>query len=146
MPCVADCNGAARHRAPELAWPAEYCLRLVDFKVSQGSADKSLIEFKLASNQKLKQNHKNQVAIYEAANETQQSIEVIMFFSDKELQHTQKILQELNLTGASNVVLIDARKDNKPSASTSQKPGCSIFNPNRLSSIATQVRVLTPKS
>ena len=39
----------------------------VDYKVSLGSYDKTLVEFKLASNSKLKQNLQNQIKIYEAA-------------------------------------------------------------------------------
>src|SRR3712207_6984239 len=35
----------------------------VDFKVSMGSADKTLVEFKLASNSQLQRNLANQVAI-----------------------------------------------------------------------------------
>jgi hypothetical protein len=50
----------------------------VDFAVSNGSADKSLVEFKLASNSKLKQNLKHQVEIYEAANDTKRSIKAIL--------------------------------------------------------------------
>ncbi len=41
----------------------------VDFEVSDGSVDKTLIEFKLGSNTGLKRNLEKQVAIYEAANE-----------------------------------------------------------------------------
>ncbi|TON37876.1 hypothetical protein CGH57_24740, partial [Vibrio parahaemolyticus] len=40
----------------------------VDYKISRGNRDKTLVEFKLASNSKLKQNLKNQVQVYEAAN------------------------------------------------------------------------------
>ena len=36
----------------------------VDFKVSKGSKDTTLVEFKLASNTKLKKNLENQVEIY----------------------------------------------------------------------------------
>ncbi|HCD7096436.1 TPA: hypothetical protein NDY26_005109, partial [Enterobacter hormaechei] len=49
----------------------------VDYKISRGSKDKTLVEFKLASNSKLKQNLANQVKIYESANETKKSIKVI---------------------------------------------------------------------
>lgn len=43
-----------------------------------GASNKSLIEFKLASNRKLKQNLAKQVVIYEKANEITQSIKVIV--------------------------------------------------------------------
>jgi hypothetical protein len=89
----------------------------VDFKVSKGSADKSLIEFKLASNSKLKQNLKHQVEIYEAANDTKKSIKAILYFSEAELEKVQQILIDLKLSDRSEIVLIDARAENKQSAS-----------------------------
>ena len=54
----------------------------VDYKVSIGAADKSLIEFKLASNSQLKRNLQKQVEIYEAANQTSQSIKVVICYTD----------------------------------------------------------------
>lgn len=89
----------------------------VDFKVSRGSLDKTLIEFKLASNSQLKKNLQNQVEIYEKANNTKKSIKVILYFSESELIKVSQILKELKLENNENVVLIDARNDNKPSAS-----------------------------
>lgn len=90
----------------------------VDFKVSRGKKDKTLIEFKLASNSQLRRNLQNQVEIYENANETKKSIKVILYFSQRELTNVTKILGELGLKEAKNIILIDARMDNKPSAST----------------------------
>ena len=49
----------------------------VDYKLSRGAVDKSLIEFKLGSNSQLKRNLQNQVKIYEAANRTKKSVKVI---------------------------------------------------------------------
>lgn len=89
----------------------------VDFKVSKGSADKTLIEFKLASNSKLKQNLKHQVSVYEAANDTAKSIKAILYFSDTEFRKVQDILKELGLLGRRDIVLIDASASNKSSAS-----------------------------
>lgn len=89
----------------------------VDFKVSKGSNDKTLIEFKLASNSKLKQNLKHQVGVYEAANDTAKSIKAILYFSESEFRKVQSTLTELGLNGRRDVVLIDACRDNKPSAS-----------------------------
>ncbi len=88
----------------------------VDYKFSKTSVDKSLIEFKLASNSKLKQNLKNQVEIYEKANDTNKSIKAILYFTDKEEERVNKILKELGLENKENVILIDAR-NNKVSAS-----------------------------
>ncbi|WP_454138136.1 hypothetical protein [Microbacterium paulum] len=89
----------------------------VDFKVSYGSGDKSLIEFKLASNKKLEQNLRNQVEVYEAANQTNKSLKVIVFYSETEENRVRAILRKLDLDKDPSIVLIDARSDNKPSAS-----------------------------
>jgi hypothetical protein len=89
----------------------------VDFKMSLGSADQTLVEFKLARNSQLKRNLSHQVQIYEAASDAEKSIKVIVYFNDSELARVQKILEELGLTGHADIVLIDARPDNKPSAS-----------------------------
>jgi hypothetical protein len=89
----------------------------VDFKISRGSQDKTLVEFKLASNSKLKQNLENQVEVYKKAHSTNKSIKVILFFSYEEEQKIQSILKELGLENEKYVVSIDARNDNKPSAS-----------------------------
>jgi len=89
----------------------------VDYKVSYGARDKTLVEFKLASNAKLKQNLQNQVEIYKKAHDTDKSIKVILFFSKQEEERAKAILTELGLLGEKYVVLIDARRDNKPSAS-----------------------------
>lgn len=88
----------------------------VDYKISMGSFDKTLVEFKLASNSKLKKNIQNQVQVYEKANSTQQSMKVILYFSETEFQKVNGILNELNLQGNPNIILIDAC-DNKVSAS-----------------------------
>lgn len=87
----------------------------VDYAVSKGSNDKTLIEFKLASNSKLKQNLAKQVEIYEKANNTKNSIKAILYFDASEYTKVKKILKELKLENAENIVLIDAGK--KTSAS-----------------------------
>lgn len=89
----------------------------VDFKASFGSGDKSLIEFKLASNTSLKRNLENQVAIYEAANGTRTSVKVIVCYAMADEVRVRKILGELGLRNEEAIVVIDARADNKPSAS-----------------------------
>jgi len=91
----------------------------VDFKVSKGSADKTLVEFKLARNKKLKQNLQKQVAIYEKANKTTSSFKVIIYFTEDEYKRAIGILNDLGLTGREDIVLIDGRSDNKVSASKS---------------------------
>lgn len=88
-----------------------------DFKVSRGAKDKAIVEFKLASNSHLKKNLKNQAEIYQKASDAQCSIKVIVFFFKEQLDRVTSILTELGLNDDQNVVLIDARADNKPSAS-----------------------------
>lgn len=89
----------------------------VDFAISKGASDKTLVEFKLASNTKLAQNLANQVEIYKKAHDTDKSIKVILFFSEKEEKRVKKILEDLGISNEKYVVLIDAREDNKISAS-----------------------------
>lgn len=88
----------------------------VDFKVSNGSKDSTLVEFKLASNTKLKKNLKNQVEIYKKANSTNRAIKVILYFTEEEYTKVNDILNELNLQNCDDIVLINAI-NNKTSAS-----------------------------
>lgn len=92
----------------------------VDYKISRGSRDSTLVEFKLASNSKIKQNLEKQVEVYKAANQTSKSIKVILYFSDDELMKVRKILKELDLKEGKDLVLIDAQATNKPSASNTK--------------------------
>jgi hypothetical protein len=89
----------------------------VDFKISRGSADKTLVEFKLASNRKLERNLQKQVEVYQKANKTMSSFKVIIYFTETEYKRVMMILNRIGLAGKENVILIDGRKDNKPSAS-----------------------------
>jgi hypothetical protein len=89
----------------------------VDFKVSRGANDKTLVEFKLASNPQLERNIENQVAIYEKANRTTQSYKVILFFTSQDEVKVRRILQRLKPPHDAGILLIDARQDNKPPAS-----------------------------
>ncbi len=93
----------------------------VDFKISRGSSDKTLVEFKLASNSALKRNLESQVEIYERANDADKSFKVIIYFTASELAKVQRILRELKWEKNPFIVLIDARQDNKPSASKAKK-------------------------
>lgn len=88
-----------------------------DFKISRGSKDKAIVEFKLASNSQLKKNLKKQAEIYAKASDAKCSIKVIVYFSKGELAKVQRILKELGLKENEDLILIDARKDNKPSGS-----------------------------
>lgn len=92
----------------------------VDYKISRGSKDATLVEFKLASNSKLKQNLEKQLEVYEAANQTNKSIKVILYFSEEELGKLRKIMKDLGLKECETLVLIDAQADNKPSGSNAK--------------------------
>lgn len=86
-----------------------------DYKISRGSQDKTIVEFKLASNSQLKQNLRSQVELYRKASDARIGYKVILYFTDSERNRVQNILRELNLADEQNVILIDARR--KASAS-----------------------------
>jgi hypothetical protein len=88
----------------------------VDFKISRGR-DKTLVEMKLAKNTKLEKNLAKQAEIYQAASDARHAIKAIIYFTVSELVKVTGILKKLGLEGNKDVVLIDARRDNKPSAS-----------------------------
>ena len=88
-----------------------------DFEVSRGRFDKSIVEFKLAKSTSLARNIKHQAEAYQRASDAQHAVKVIVFFTAEEEAKTLGILRELGLSGHPDVVLIDARDDNKASAS-----------------------------
>ena len=71
----------------------------------------------MASNSQLERNIEKQVAIYEKANGTTQSYKVILFFTSYDESKVRRILQSLKVPPNAGIVLIDARRDNKPSGS-----------------------------
>lgn len=89
----------------------------VDFEVSAGAWDKTLVEMKLASNSQLERNLENQVEVYKAASDAKHAIKVIIFFTDAEGERVRRILRRLRIEKSPDIVLIDARDDNKPSGS-----------------------------
>lgn len=88
-----------------------------DFKISRGALDKSIVEFKLASNNHLRSNLAKQVEIYKRASDARFGLKVIVFFTEGELAKVRGILRDLDLIDNKDVILIDARADNKPSGS-----------------------------
>ena len=90
----------------------------VDFKLSNGSKDSTLVEFKLTRT--LKKNLEKQVEVYKNANRTDKAIKVILYFSEDEYKKTIAILNDLDLAEKPGIVLIDARSDNKGPASKTQ--------------------------
>ncbi len=89
----------------------------VDYKISKGKENAGLVEFKLASNTSLEKNLRNQVAIYEKASNTKRSLKVILFFTESEHAKVLRILQDVKLNNNPDIILIDANRDNRPSAS-----------------------------
>ena len=89
----------------------------VDFKISRGSFDKSLVEFKLAKNSHLRRNLQKQAEIYQKASDARSAIKVILYFTEDEYWKVSRILSDLELKENPDVILIDARLDNKPSGS-----------------------------
>lgn len=94
----------------------------VDFAISRGSANKALAEFKLASNPQLAANLEHQTAIYQRAHRTGKSVKVIVYYNEQELSRVESILRQLGLENDQSIVLIDARNDNKQSASKVKTP------------------------
>ena len=88
----------------------------VDFKISRGR-EKTLVEFKLASNRKLEVNLQHQTAIYQMSSDAQTAIYAIVYFTEDQLTRVHAILKRLGRTGDKDILLIDARSDNKQSAS-----------------------------
>lgn len=72
---------------------------------------------KLAKNTKLKQNLEKQLPIYLAASDARKGIKVIIYFNSSEKARVDGVLKELGIEENPDVVLIDARNDNKPSGS-----------------------------
>ena len=55
--------------------------------------------------------------MYKKASDTDRAIKVILFFNDREEQKLIDALNELDIAGCRDIVMIDARNDNKESAS-----------------------------
>jgi hypothetical protein len=88
-----------------------------DFKVSRGANDKTIVEMKLASNSALRKNLQHQTEVYQKASGAQAGVKVVIYFTSEERARVLGILDDLKLRESPNVVLIDARNDNKPSGS-----------------------------
>lgn len=88
-----------------------------DFKISLGAGDKTIVEMKLAANTALRRNLERQAEIYQVASDAGSALKVILFFTWEEQLRVGQILQELKLDKCPDIFLIDARDDNKPSAS-----------------------------
>lgn len=88
-----------------------------DYKISSGALDKTIVEMKLASNKQLERNLEKQAEIYQTASDAKSAIKIILFFTEAQKRRVDAVLVRLKLDTRKEVVLIDARDDNKPSAS-----------------------------
>ena len=88
-----------------------------DYKISRGPKDKTIIEFKLASNTKLKSSLQKQTEIYKKASDAEFDIYVIVYFTESDEKRVIRILNELGMANKENIILVDARSDNKPTGS-----------------------------
>ena len=89
-----------------------------DYKISRGAPDKTLVEFKLAKNTQLKRQLQRQVETYEKASDaTHPSLKAILFFTEAQQARVEAVLEGLGLSSSRDIILIDARQDNKPSGS-----------------------------
>lgn len=88
-----------------------------DFKISRGAGDKTLVEFKLASNPQIKRNLEKQIDIYKKASDAKVGFKVIICFTEQEDIKIRGLLRELKIDKDLNIFLVDARNDNKPTGS-----------------------------
>jgi hypothetical protein len=65
----------------------------------------------------LERNLQKQLPIYQAASDAVHGIKAIIYFSLDELARVEGILKKLKLLRRKDIVLVDARNDNKPSGS-----------------------------
>jgi hypothetical protein len=79
-----------------------------DYKVSFGSGDSTIVEFKLAKSTSLKKNLKNQTEIYKKASKSISDIKVILCYTEFEINKVHRILASIGQVGAENIIIIDA--------------------------------------
>ncbi len=90
----------------------------VDFSISRGSGDKTLVEFKLASNSQLAQNLKHQLEVYQRAGQAQHVIKVVLYFTEGEFARVRELLKSLGLSKHKDIMLIDGREKISASKAT----------------------------
>jgi len=104
--------------------PSSYCFDRevnngrgpVDFLVSKGTNDRTIIEFKLASNKEFENSLQFQMEVYRKANETLNSILVVFYFNIGELEKVHNLFNKYQTDIDNSRIIIDCRSD-KPSAS-----------------------------
>lgn len=86
-----------------------------DYKVSFGSGDSTIVEFKLAKSSSLKRNLENQIDIYKTASKSANDISVVLCYTESEIRKVKKVLKEIEKENHENIIIIDATR--KASAS-----------------------------
>ncbi|WP_163401502.1 hypothetical protein [Flavobacterium fluviatile] len=81
-----------------------------DYKVSFGSGDSTIVEFKLAKSSSLKKNLQNQTDIYKVASKSAKDISVVLCYSISEIRKVQKVLKEIEKENHENIIIIDATR------------------------------------
>ncbi len=79
-----------------------------DYKISFGSGDSAIVEFKLAKSSSLKNNLSNQTNIYKVASKSARDISVVLCYTTSELRKVNKTLKEIGKEGHENIIIIDA--------------------------------------
>lgn len=79
-----------------------------DYKVSYGSEDSTIVEFKLGKSTSLERNLANQTDIYKKASKSANDIKVILCYTSGEIASVKRVLQKLKLVDQENIVIIDA--------------------------------------
>lgn len=79
-----------------------------DYKVSFGSRDSTIVEFKLGSSTSLERNLLNQTEIYKKASKSISDIKVILCYKPAEIAKVTRILKKIKQEEVENVIVIDA--------------------------------------
>lgn len=79
-----------------------------DYKISFGSGDSTIVEFKLGKSSSLKRNLENQTDIYKTASKSAKDISVVLCYSKYEIKKVSKVLKDLKKDSHENIIVIDA--------------------------------------
>ena len=79
--------------------------------------NKTLVEFKLAKSSSLKRNLEKQLEIYKKASDAETGFFVIIYFTRDEYTKATRAMEDLGIQKSEEIILVDARDDNKPSGS-----------------------------
>jgi len=79
-----------------------------DYKISFGSGDSTIVEFKLGKSSSIKSNLLHQTEIYKKASKSITDIKVILCYSLSEIRKVERILDTIKQKGAENIIIIDA--------------------------------------